>query len=500
MIERLITPYTFTFDQAAHLLSAELKNPQNISFSGIVAQDGDVEPGDLFLALPGQNVHGAKFIDNAAEKGAVAILTDAQGAEFSSTLPTLIVNDAREAGALLACAFYRDPTRSMQSIGITGTNGKTTVSTLLYQIFMAVGRESGLIGTVESRIGADRFRSVRTTPESPELQALAAVMAERHVRNLVMEVSSHALELKRLIGSHFSIVGFTNLSQDHLDFHGNMENYFRAKKRLFTFEYSDLGFVNIDNSYGEILARESEINIVVISRLNKSATWHYEEIIPTAFGYEFTLRGRDGILIASSTRMHGDFNLDNLLMAIAIASECGVDPLELSRVIPGLTGAAGRLEVIDAGQSFRAIVDYAHTPDAVNNVLSAARNFTSGRIIGILGCGGDRDNSKRALMGSALFNNSDIAIFTSDNPRSESASEILREMSSHISIDEPSRIIEDRRDAIAYAISLADPTDTILLLGKGHESGQEVNGVVTPFDDRVELTQAIRARVAGELR
>ena len=494
MMQRLITPRSFSFERAAQLLSAEEKNADRISFSGIVSQDIDVEPGDLFVALPGQNVHGSQFIEKARSRGAVAILTDAVGAQVSSTLPTLIVKDAREASALLSCALYADPTRAMQSIGITGTNGKTTVSTLLYQIFMAIGRESGLIGTVESRLGLDRIKSVRTTPEAPELQALAAVMAERHVRNLVMEVSSHALELKRLIGSHFSIVGFTNLSQDHLDFHGNMENYFRAKQQLFTFEYADLGFVNIDNPYGEILARESEIPIVQISRLNKSATWHYEEITSTTAGYEFSMRGRDGILIASQTKMHGSFNLDNLIMAIAIAHECGVDPLELSRVVPTLTGAAGRLENIDAGQSFRAIVDYAHTPDAVINVLKAAREFTAGRLIAVLGCGGDRDNSKRALMGSALASNCDTAIFTSDNPRSENPSEILRQMSSHLSIQEPSRIIEDRGEAIAYAVSQAGPGDTVILLGKGHESGQEVDGVTTPFDDRIELARAIEVQ------
>ncbi|CAB4586868.1 unannotated protein [freshwater metagenome] len=493
MMQRLINPLRLTLDEAAQLLSAEVRNSQKISFSGIASQDSDVEAGDLFLALPGKNAHGAMFIESAQKRGAVAVLTDSEGAEINATLPTLVVKNPREAGAQLSAALYRDPTRSMQSIGITGTNGKTTVSTLLYQIFMAVGRESGLIGTVESRIGLDRIKSVRTTPEAPELQALAAVMAERHVRNLVMEVSSHALELKRLVGSHFSIVGFTNLSQDHLDFHGDMDNYFQAKKKLFTFEYADLGFINIDNHYGDTLAKESEIPVVELSRSKKSATWHYEEITSTSAGYEFTMRGRDGVLIASSTKMHGGFNLDNLLMAIAIAFECGVDPLELERVVPELNGAAGRLENLVLGQRYRAIVDYAHSPDAVANVLRAAREFTTGRVIAILGCGGDRDNSKRPLMGSALLDNSDIAIFTSDNPRSENPSEILKQMSSHLNFEKPSCIIEDRRAAINFAISQAAPGDTVLLLGKGHESGQEINGLTTPFDDRIELALAIES-------
>jgi UDP-N-acetylmuramoyl-L-alanyl-D-glutamate--2,6-diaminopimelate ligase len=485
---------TYSLGRAVELLGADVKNFQEVDFSGLTHIDSEIEPGDIFLAFPGAKVHGAQFIARAKERGAVAVLTDIAGAELSEDLPTLVVPWARDAGALLSASFYRDPTRSMQSIGITGTNGKTTVTTLLYQIFSAVGRESGLIGTVESRIGEDILKSERTTPEAPQLQALAASMVERHMRHLVMEVSSHSLELKRLLGSYFSIVGFTNLSQDHLDFHNDMESYFSAKAQLFTHEYAERGFVNIDCAFGARLAGTAMIPVATLSRTSSQAQWHYTDIHPTSTGVEFIIRGRDGVLIESRTRLHGGFNLDNLLMAVAIAYECEVDPLELATIIPTLQGAPGRLESINIGQEFKALVDYAHSPDAVLNVLSAVREFTSGRVIAVLGCGGDRDASKRALMGRALHEGSDIAIFTSDNPRSEDPASILLQMTKDLEVNEPSAVIEDRAVAIQAAVALALPGDTVLILGKGHESGQDINGFVTPFDDRLHLAEAIEAR------
>lgn len=491
MMYRPLSAFRYSLDDAARLLSAELQNGEGIFFTGISHKDFEIEEGDIFLALPGAREHGAKYIESAIARGAVAILTDEAGSTYCKNLPHLIVKDPREAAAVLAASFYREPTRSMQSIGITGTNGKTTVSTLLYQLFSRVGRDSGLIGTVESRIADEILSSERTTPEAPELQALAAAMVERHLRHLVMEVSSHSLELKRLVGSHFSIVGFTNLSQDHLDFHSDMESYFKAKSKLFSFEYADIGFINIDNEYGARLARMSEIPVATISRISTDAQWHYSAIHSTDSGAEFTIRGRDGILIESRTPMHGGYNLDNLLMAVAIAYECGIDPLEIATILPELRGAQGRLESVDAGQSFKALVDYAHSPDSVANVLAAVREFTPGKIIAVLGCGGDRDTSKRPLMGAALVKGSDIAVFTSDNPRSEEPESILREMTNGITVTAPSAILVDRSEAITYAVSLAQSGDTVIILGKGHESGQEISGTIHPFDDRSHLSDAI---------
>ena len=490
---RPLAPFTASLQEAAQLVGASLHG-LSVNFSGVTHNDSHVEAGDLFIAIPGAHVHGATFISSAVKNGAVAVLTDEAGLAYCSGIPTLVVNDVRAAGALIAASFYKYPMRDLSSIGITGTNGKTTVSTLLYQIFQAVGRETGLIGTVETRIGSEILKSARTTPEAPELQALAAVMRERHMRHLVMEVSSHALSLKRMKGSHFAIAAFTNLTQDHLDFHKDMESYFAAKAQLFTSEYAEQAFINIDSPYGVRLANESTIGVTTVSRTNNNASWHYVETHPVTRGVEFSARGTGGILIESRTQLYGNYNLDNLLLALAIAVECGIDPIELAAVTPSLTGAPGRLESVSLGQHYRALVDYAHSPDAVANVLAATREFTHGKIIAVLGCGGDRDRSKRSLMGEALVQGSDIAIFTSDNPRSENPAEILAEMTQSISISAPSQIIEDRLDAIRTAVALAQDGDTVIVLGKGHETGQEISGTVTPFDDRIALAQAIESK------
>ena len=491
---RPIGERNLSLTEAARLLGGEVIGEGAVLFTGVAQNDKDIEPGDIFVALSGEKHDSAQFIGSAKLNGAVAVLQDKEDELDSLGLARLLVPNPREAAAVLASTFYGDPIRSMQSIGITGTNGKTTVTTLLYQIFSAIGRESGLIGTVETRLGNDRVKSLRTTPEATELQALAAAMNERHMRHMIMEVSSHAIALKRILGSHFSAVGFTNLSQDHLDFHKDMESYFQAKAALFTHEYADQAFINIDNSYGERLFNSSEIPAISLSRLNTKAQWHFTDIHPTGSGYDFTIRGRDGILIESRTPMHGGFNLDNLLMAVAIAHHFEVDPLELAAILPSMHGAPGRLEAIDVGQSFKALVDYAHSPDAVSNVLSATREFTTGRLIAILGCGGDRDKSKRAPMGEALSSGSDIAIFTSDNPRSENPIEILNQMTAGVTIAEPSQVIVDRREAVKHAVSIATAGDTILLLGKGHESGQDIGGVIQDFDDRLVLAEFIEAR------
>jgi UDP-N-acetylmuramoyl-L-alanyl-D-glutamate--2,6-diaminopimelate ligase len=314
------------------------------------------------------------------------------------------------------------------------------------------------------------------------------------MRHLVMEVSSHALSLQRVKGAHFSIAAFTNLSQDHLDFHHDMESYFATKAALFTSEYCDQAFINIDSKYGAKLAEMTTVPVTTVSRHQKSATWHFVEIAETATGAEFSIRGSGGILIESRTQLQGAYNFDNLLLALAIAHECGVDPIELAAVTPKLRGAPGRLESVTLGQDFKALVDYAHSPDAVANVLAAAREFTSGKIIAVLGCGGDRDASKRPLMGSALVHGSDVAIFTSDNPRSEEPSKIIQQMVGALTVTVPSCAIEDRASAIRYAASIAQSGDTVLILGKGHENGQDIKGAVTPFDDRIQLAQAIEAR------
>ncbi|MFM9151235.1 MAG: UDP-N-acetylmuramoyl-L-alanyl-D-glutamate--2,6-diaminopimelate ligase [Candidatus Planktophila sp.] len=490
---RPLLEHSITVDAISRMVHGETCLEPTLTFTGVSSSDSEVIEGDLFLAYPGKTTHGAQFAAKAIAKGARAILTDSQGAKIASNVPTIVVADARIAGAVVSASLYGKPMQEMVSIGITGTNGKTTVSTLLYQLFEKAGRECGLIGTVETRIGRESIPSARTTPEADELQALAATMSERHLRHLVMEVSSHAMVMKRMVGSHFSIVGFTNLTQDHLDFHHDMESYFAAKASLFTLEYADRAFINIDDPYGMRLFNQCPIPAVSLSRQNTKATWHYTSITPDSSGTSFSLRGSGGILIESTTPLRGDFNLDNLLLTFAIAVECGIDPLDCAAIAPHLYGAPGRMETIDRGQNFAALVDYAHTPDAVSSALSTARKFTTGKVIAILGCGGDRDSSKRPLMGKALLGGSDIAIFTSDNPRSEDPKKILDDMTGPLVIAEPSKIIIDRKSAIEYAVSLCDAGDTLLLLGKGHEKGQEILGRKIDFDDRIVLAEALEA-------
>ena len=464
---------------------------ENIYVTGISQSSSAVIVGDLFIALPGEKFHGAQFAADAIEQGAVAVLTDLAGAAMVTGVPVLVVENPRRAAGVISAWFYEEPMRDLYSVGVTGTNGKTTVTTLLHQIMQAAGRESGLIGTVETRIGSEVLSSKRTTPESAELQGLIATMRERHMRNLVMEVSSHAITLERIRGSHFAVVGFTNLSQDHLDFHKSMEEYFLAKAKLFTFEYADLAVINIDDVYGARLAAMTELPVVTLSRTNTKATWHFASISRDYLGAAIAIRGSGGILIEGKTILQGGYNYDNLLMAVAIAAESGIDVIDIAAILPQLTGAVGRLEAVRLGQNFTALVDYAHSPEAVTRVLETAHEIATGSVIAVLGCGGDRDSSKRSLMGLALRDGADIAIYTSDNPRSEKPEDILVQMVLDIDIQAPNEVITDRTAAIRAAVNHATAGDVVIVLGKGHEKGQEISGVIHPFDDRIELARAI---------
>jgi len=380
----------------------------------------------------------------------------------------------------------------MDAVGITGTNGKTTTAALVDQIWRLDGRSTGFIGTIGITIDGEESNASFTTPEGTDLQAVVATMRERHVRNLVMEVSSHALDMRRVLGSHFSVVGFTNLTQDHLDYHGDMESYFQAKARLFVPEYAESAIVNIDDPHGLRLYEEAIIPTKSYSRLSTKADWYYQEFFeaPSGVGYDVAIRGSGGILIEGRLPLLGLHNLDNALLAIALAVESGVDPVAISYYMRTLSAPVGRLEPVNVGQKFLALVDYAHTPDAVNRALATARSLTKGRVIAVLGCGGDRDKTKRPIMGEALRFGADVPVFTSDNPRTEDPHVILREMVGEQRGGE--EIVEaDRRQAIAMAVLTAAPGDCVIVLGKGHERGQEINGVKYPFDDRIELARAI---------
>ena len=488
---RPIEEFKRTVESVALIANATLSGDATTVITGLTHSSKNVQEGDLFIALPGEKVHGAEFAKDAIAQGAVAVLTDVEGAKMVRGVPVIITANPRRAAGVISAWFYSEPMRDLYSVGVTGTNGKTTVTTLLHQIMSAAGRDSGLIGTVETRIGSEILASKRTTPESTDLQALSAIMRERHMRNLVMEVSSHAIALERIRGSHFAVVAFTNLSQDHLDFHKTMEDYFAAKAKLFSFEFADLAVINIDDAYGVKLAAHTELPVMSVSRHDTTATWHYVSISHDYMGAHVAIRGSGGILIEGKVQLHGGYNFDNLLMAVAIANESGIDPIDIAAILPHLSGAVGRLESVRLGQNFTALVDYAHSPDAVARVLETAHEITDGRVIAVLGCGGDRDTSKRALMGKALHDGADIAIFTSDNPRSEKPEEILVQMTLGLDIQEPSAIIQNRSDAIKTAVNHAQEGDLVVVLGKGHETGQEIDGVIHPFDDRVELARAI---------
>ena len=484
-----------TLRAVGELTSAYSSYPdlESISITGVSIDSHQIEAGDLFVAVAGTKVHGATYAGNAQLNGAVAVLTDEVGAGIISDLPVLVVADPRAAAGVIAAWIHKEPMRDMFSVGVTGTNGKTTVTTLLYQIAMAASRQSGLIGTVETRIGDEVVEALRTTPEAPELQSLAAVMRERHMRNLFIEVSSHAVSLNRIGGSHFDIAAFTNLSQDHLDFHADMDSYFAAKAALFTHKYADTAYINIDSAWAQKLLDIQELPVVRISRHTKSADWYFERIENGLRNTSIAIRGTGGILIETTTKLVGDFNLDNLLMAIAISVVSGIDPIDIAAITPSLNGAEGRLEKVDLGQSFTALVDYAHSPDSVTSVLETLRKSTAGKVIAVLGCGGDRDKSKRPLMGAALLTGSDLAVFTSDNPRSEDPTQIIKEMVSGLTLSSTSVIEVDRKRAIEIAVAAAKPGDVVVILGKGHESGQEVAGVKHNFDDRLVLAAAIKA-------
>ncbi len=489
---RPIGNFQKTLKDLTKFLGVEEFTP-DISFTGLTHDSRKVESGDLFLALPGGTMHGSKYVDDVIAKGAVAVLTDKQGLLIvGDRIPCIMVDDPRLIAGDVASWFYQGPFLSLDAVGITGTNGKTTTSALLEQLWRMNNRTTGFIGTIGIAIDGEEFESTFTTPEAADLQSVAATMRERHVRNLVMEVSSHALVQHRMNGSKFSVAGFTQLTQDHLDFHGTMENYFLAKSKLFLPEFTEKAVVNIDSVHGRRLFDEAQVDTQSLSRDDKSAQWHYDTYyqLDNGAGYQVVIRGTGGILIEGRFPLLGLHNLDNGLLAIALAVNTGVDPLVISANMHSLSAPQGRLEPVSIGQKFIALVDFAHTPDAVTRALATARQMTHGRLIAVLGCGGDRDKAKRPLMGQALREGADFAIFTSDNPRSEDPLVILNEMVG--SGTGKNEIVEvERRGAIAIAVAEADDGDCIIVLGKGHERGQEIPGIKQPFDDRIELARAI---------
>ena len=455
-----------------------------VQATGCTHDSRAVRPGDIYAALPGARAHGADFAEQAVAAGAVAVLTDPTGAQRVTGVPVLVAEVPRSVLGQVSSWVHGDPSKELTVLGVTGTNGKTTTAFLLEAGLRAAGRRTGLLGTVLTRIGEDEVPSVRTTPEATDLHALFAVMRERGVDAVAMEVSSHALRFGRVDGVRFASSIFTNLSQDHLDFHPTMEDYFAAKASLFDSERSVCGLVDTDDAYGRRLRDSATIPL---QTYGENADWQAREVDLRPDGSSFRLVGPE-VDIAASIQLPGAFNVSNAVAALATLIGLGLPAADVVGGVADLSGVPGRMERVDVGQPFAALVDYAHTPDAVETLLAAVREVTPGRVILVLGCGGDRDRGKRPLMGRAAVDGADVAILTSDNPRSESPLTILAEMAQPGAVHEP-----DRRTAITSAVAQARAGDTVVVAGKGHESGQDVAGVVTPFDDRAVLREALLA-------
>jgi len=489
-----------------------------VEVTGVSLDSRVIRPGDLYAALPGANVHGASFVGAAVGLGAVAVLTDQAGASLldagTPTVPVLVVPEPRAVLGDVAALVYGHASRALTMLGITGTNGKTTTAYLLDCALRALGRVTGLIGTVETRIGEERLSSIRTTPESVDLHALFALMLERGVDTCTMEVSSHALSLHRVDGVRYDVVAFTNLSQDHLDFHGSMEAYYLAKASLFTAQRAVRAVVCVDDEWGQRLAREAEVPVVSISsRRDVPAHWQIEVDGPGESAFYLVGEGRR---LCLRSVLPGDFNRVNAGIAALVLLAAGYadDAIEAALATdPHVPGRMERVlpaggEDVDRSRMPLAVVDFAHTPAAVAAALKALRERTSGSLVVVLGAGGGRDSGKRAAMGAAAAAYADVVLVTDDNPRSEDPATIRAAVLGGALGQEgpdrgrerpPGRIREigDRGAAIREAVALAGPGGTVAVLGKGHESGQEIAGVVHAFDDRTHLRAALVEQAAA---
>ncbi len=442
-------------------------------------QSTDAGPGVGFIAIPGSSADGHDFAPAAAAAGAPALVVEHP---VDADVPQLVVERTRPLMGPLAAAVHHHPAARMTMIGVTGTNGKTTVTHMVESVLSAAGRVPALVGTVGARIAGEHVALRHTTPEATELQRLLHHMVDRGVDTVAMEVSSHALVLGRVDPIRFDVAAFTNLSQDHLDFHGDMDTYFSAKRELFTAGRAAEAVVCIDDPWGHALATSAEIPMVTVSAADSGADIHATGLEAEPGGSRFTMVVA-GTAVPVSLPLGGRFNVANALVAAACCLDAGVDPVTITTGLARLDRVPGRFDVVPADAPFSVVVDYAHTPDAMRTVIAAARAAAAGRIVALGGAGGDRDPTKRPAMGAALAT-ADVAVLTTDNPRSEDPLAILEAVASGVPAGAAHLVEPDRRRAIRRALEAAGPGDVVLLLGKGHESGQQVGEVVLPFDDR----------------
>lgn len=487
---------------ASCLAASRLYGDEETEITGLQADSRRVKPGDLFICLPGFTVDGHDFAPQAAANGASALVCERK---LDLDLPQIVVDDCRFAMAVLSNAFFGSPSSRMRMIGVTGTNGKTTTTYLIERIMQDQNIKTGLIGTIQMRYDGQTFPASGTTQESLELQRTLSDMVQKGVQCCVMEVSSHALQQGRVKGTDYRTAIFTNLTQDHLDYHHTMEEY-RAVKGLF---FSRLGNVispwkeerkyavlNADDEASAYFAAQTAAEVITYG-IDSPANVRASQISITSKGTFFhvdTFKGEADI----SLRMVGKFNVYNALAAITAALLEDVPLEEIKASLESVAGVAGRVESVDEGQDFAVIVDYAHTPDGLENVLRAVCEFAAGRVLTVFGCGGDRDTTKRPLMGKIAAKYSDHVFVTSDNPRTEDPQLILKDIEAGLQEDGVAQdrydMIVDRREAIRKAIEMASPSDVVLIAGKGHETYQLIGGVVHDFDDRVVAKEVIRGR------
>ena len=471
---------------AALAPEAVLGSPDPVEVRDLAYDARAVTPGAAFFAVPGETADGHDFAVQAVENGASVLVVERA---VEPEVPQLVVSSTRRAMATAADVFFGEPTRELEVAGVTGTNGKTTTAFLLYAILAASGRRPGLLGTVESRVGGQARPVVRTTPEAIDLQRTFREMLDAGDRSVALEASSHAAVLHRLDRVRFDALVFTNLTQDHLDFHGTMEAYFEAKRKLFTGVAPPPAAVNVGDAWGRKLAEELEDTgraPLVTFGFAEDAELRPDGLVLDAGGVRFTAGG-----IELETSLRGRFNVENVLGAVAAGILLGLDEEEIAAGVKALEGVPGRFEAVDEGQPFTVLVDYAHTPDSLDNVLRAARDLATGRVLVVFGAGGDRDRGKRPLMGKIAADLADVVVVTSDNPRSEEPVAIIQDILQGAGMGV--EIDPDRSSAIARAIGLAEEGDVVVIAGKGHEQGQEVGGEKLPFDDRLVAREALRA-------
>ncbi len=482
------------------LLEIRGSDPE-VTVTGLTISSQRVVEGDLYVAPAGARTHGAAFAAQAVAAGARAVLTDPAGVDLCAdvAVPVLVVEHPRAVVGDLAARLHGHPADRLTLVAVTGTQGKTTTTRLAESALTEAGTRAAVVGTVGTRVNGTDVATSLTTPEAPDLHALFAVMVEEEVAACAMEVSSHALVMGRVDGVVFDVACFTNLGRDHLDFHADEEDYFAAKAELFTPQRARLGLVNVDDEYGRRLRDRAAIPTRTFSTEGRDADWRATDIQVEPTGSTFTVHTPAGDALRARVPLTGDYNVSNALCAIAALAEAGFDPRQVADGMAASAGVPGRLERIDAGQGFLAVVDYAHKPDAVEAALTALRPQAR-RLIVVLGAGGDRDPGKRPLMGETAARLADVLVVTDDNPRSEDPAAIRAAMvagAEKVAEGERAEVHEvgDRRAAVRLAVSLADDGDVVVVAGKGHETGQEVRGLVHPFDDRDVLRELLDERL-----